>query len=358
MVGNHGVSVIAEAYRKGFRGFDAERAFNAIKANQTVSHKQKLIGETYMKYGYFPLIWLRPNLFLLPSNRYTTIMQPQTWLNVWARQKMRHFAPNVRISTRICLIRKPSLCVRVIRTELGKTPFNPSQVAHAESTSGDYNEGNAWQYAPGMCSMMFGTHQSLFGGEEPFLNKLDSLFTSNWKRLRQMSPASSDNMPMKWTSHHITYLYALGRPERTQELVQEIFDTQYRPEPDGLCGNDDCGQMSAWYMFSAMGFYPVDPVSGNYVFGAPQMPRLCFIWQTERHLPSLQTASPKNINTLTALRWTVSLIPRTISHEDILKGGTLVYKDEIMVFQTSPEDKKESSPSRLLFFKNQQELPI
>ncbi|WP_335645267.1 glycoside hydrolase domain-containing protein [Phocaeicola dorei] len=62
-----------------------------------------------------------------------------------------------------------------------------------------------------------------------------------------------------------------GRPERTQELIREIFDTQYHPEPDGLCGNDDCGQMSAWYMFSAMGFYPVDPVSGNYVFGAPQM---------------------------------------------------------------------------------------
>ena len=152
--------------------------------------------------------------------------------------------------------------------------------------------------------MMFRDSSVSFGGEEPFLNKLDSLFTLKLETTQAdvtglIGQYAHGNEP----SHHITYLYALaGRPERTQELVREIFDTQYRPEPDGLCGNDDCGQMSAWYMFSAMGFYPVDPVSGNYVFGAPQCRRLCFTWQTERHSPSLQTASPKNINTLTALR--------------------------------------------------------
>lgn len=154
MVGNHGVSVIAEAYRKGFRGFDAERAFNAIKQTQTVSHKQKSDWETYMKYGYFPTDLIKTESVSSSSNRYTTIMQPQTWLNVWARQKMRLTSPNVRISTRICLIRKPSLCVRVIRTELGRlrsTPVRWHTPKVPVVTIPKEMPGNIL----GMCSMMF-----------------------------------------------------------------------------------------------------------------------------------------------------------------------------------------------------------
>ena len=129
-------------------------------------------------------------------------------------------------------------------------------------------------------------------------------------------------------SHHVTYLYALaGKPWRTQELVREIFDTQYRPEPDGLCGNDDCGQMSAWYMFSAMGFYPVDPVSGNYVFGAPQMPAFTL------HLKDGKTFDIKAENLSAENKYVGEILlngePYTkpyITHEDIMKGGNLVYK--------------------------------
>lgn len=76
-------------------------------------------------------------------------------------------------------------------------------------------------------------------------------------------------------SHHVAYLYTLaGRPDRTAEVVREVFDKFYLNRPDGLCGNDDCGQMSAWYLFSAMGFYPVNPASGEYVLGAPQVPQV------------------------------------------------------------------------------------
>ena len=177
-----------------------------------------------------------------------------------------------------------------------KSPFNPSQVAHMESTGGDYTEGNAWQYTwhvqhdvPGLIE--------LFGGEQAFLNKLDSLFTL------KLETTQAD-------------LYTLaGRPERTQELIREIFDTQYRPEPDGLCGNDDCGQMSAWYMFSAMGFYPVDPVSGNYVFGAPQLPEIV-----------LNLADGKTFTIIAEGLSKEHKYIDSITHEDILKGGTLVYK--------------------------------
>ena len=147
-----------------------------------------------------------------------------------------------------------------------------SQVAHMESTGGDYTEGNAWQYTwhvqhdvPGLIE--------LFGGEQAFLNKLDSLFTLKLETTQAdvtglIGQYAHGNEP----SHHITYLYTLaGRPERTQELIREIFDTQYRPEPDGLCGNDDCGQMSAWYVMSALGFYQVAPGIPVYTLGRPMV---------------------------------------------------------------------------------------
>ena len=209
-----------------------------------------------------------------------------------------------------------------------KSPFNPSQVGHSESVGGDYTEGNAWQYTwhvqhdiPGLIE--------LFGGEKPFLDKLDSLFTVKLETTQAdvtglIGQYAHGNEP----SHHVAYLYALaGRPERTQELIREIFDTQYRPLPDGLCGNDDCGQMSAWYMFSAMGFYPVNPVSGQYVFGAPQLPEITL------HLANGKTFTVKAENLSKEHKYVDSITlngkPYTknyISHQDIINGGTLVYK--------------------------------
>ena len=223
-----------------------------------------------------------------------------------------------------------------VRTLSGRIEFQPQPVVIdentlrtiADSTGGDYTEGNAWQYTwhvqhdvPGLIS--------LFGGEESFLNKLDSLFTLKLETTQAdvtglIGQYAHGNEP----SHHITYLYALaGRPERTQELIREIFDTQYRPEPDGLCGNDDCGQMSAWYMFSAMGFYPVDPVSGNYVFGAPQMPKIVLHLADGKTFTVIAEGISKENKYIDSI--TLNGEPYTknyISHEDILKGGTLVYK--------------------------------
>ena len=210
-----------------------------------------------------------------------------------------------------------------------KAPFNPSALGHSESIGGDYTEGNAWQYTwhvqhdvPGLIR--------LFGGEKPFLNKLDSLFTVTLEGegLADVTGLIGQYAHGNEPSHPVTYLYALaGRPERTQELIREIFDTQYRNKPDGLCGNDDCGQMSAWYMLSAMGFYPVNPVSGEYVFGAPQLPEMVL------HLAGGKTFTIIAENLSKEHKYVDSITlngepytKNTISHEDIVKGGTLVYK--------------------------------
>ena len=327
MVANHGVPVIAEAYRKGFRGFDADRAFEAIKRTQTVSHPQKSNWEDYLTYGYFP------------TDRTPAESVSSTLESVYDDYAAADMASLLGRKDDEEIFRKRADFYKNLFDEETKfmrprladgswrTPFDPSNVGHSESVGGDYTEGNAWQYTwhvqhdvPGLIELM--------GGEEPFLNKLDSVFTvelvTNQSDVTGLiGQYAHGNEP----SHHVTYLYALaGRPERTQELVREIFDTQYRPEPDGLCGNDDCGQMSAWYMFSAMGFYPVDPVSAKYVFGAPQMPRFVLnlvggkTFTIEARGLSEANKYVKSIE-LNGKPYTLPYI----THEDIVKGGTLVY---------------------------------
>ena len=328
MVANHGVSVAAEAYAKGFRGFDAERAFNAIKQTQTVSHPLKSNWENYMKYGYFPTdLTEAESVSSTLESVYDDYAAADMAKRMGKTEDAAYFARRADFYKN--LFDSSTQFMRPKKSDgTWKSPFNPSQIGHAESVGGDYTEGNAWQYTwhvqhdvPGLIA--------LFGGEEPFLNKLDSLFTLKLETTQAdvtglIGQYAHGNEP----SHHVTYLYALaGRPERTQELIREIFDTQYSPKPNGLCGNDDCGQMSAWYMFSAMGFYPVNPVSGEYVFGAPQLPEFVL------HLADGKTFTIKAEGLSEANKYVKSITlngePYTknfISHADIVKGGTLVYQ--------------------------------
>lgn len=328
MIGNHAVPVIAEAYRKGFRGFDADRAFNAIKRTQTVPHPQKSDWDNYVRYGYFPTD-------LTPAESVSSTLE--STYDDYAAAEMASLLGRTddekifreRAAFYKNLFDKET---KFMRPKLAdgswKTPFDPSGVSHAESTGGDYTEGNAWQYTwhvqhdiPGLIE--------LFGGNRPFIEKLDSVFsvqlvTSQSDVTGLIGQYAHGNEP----SHHVTYLYALaGQPWRTQELIREVFDRFYRPEPDGLSGNDDCGQMSAWYMFSAMGFYPVDPVSAKYILGAPQMPRFTL------HLANGKTFTIKAQNLSREAIYVESVTldgePYTlpyITHEDITKGGSLVFR--------------------------------
>jgi len=328
MIANHGVSVVAEAYAKGFKGFDAERAFQAIKQTQTVSHKLKSNWEDYMKYGYFPT-----DLTAAESVSSTLESVYDDYAAANMARRMGKTEDAAYFSKRADFYKNlfdPTTKFMRPRKSDGtwKSPFDPTQAAHAESNGGDYTEGNAWQYTwhvqhdvPGLIALL--------GGEEAFTNKLDSLFTVELRtQLADVTGLIGNYAHGNEPSHHVTYLYTLaGKPERTQELIRQIFDTQYRPAPDGLCGNDDCGQMSAWYMFSAMGFYPVNPVSGEYVFGAPQMPKFVLHLQDGKTFTVLAEGLSKEHKYVESI--TLNGEPYTknyITHEDIMKGGTLVYK--------------------------------
>ena len=328
MIGNHSVSIIAEAYNKGFTGFDADRAWEAVKRTQTVSHEPKSNWEIYMKYGYWPTD-------LITAEAVSTTLEcgyDDYAASVMAR-KMGKKEDAAYFEKRAgCyknLFDKGTNFMRPRHSDgRWKSPFNPSALAHAESAGGDYTEGNAWQYTwhvqhdvPGLIK--------LFGGEQPFLAKLDSFFTC--KLVSTLSDVTGligqyalGNDP----SHHVAYLYAMaGRPERTQELVREIFDTQYLPKPAGLCGNADCGQMSAWYMLSAMGFYPVDPVSGRYIFGAPQMPKITLQLPGGKTFTMVAEGLSKEKLYVDKIYLNGKRYKKNyIDHADIVKGGKLVFK--------------------------------
>ena len=249
-----------------------------------MSHGEKYDWETYMKYGYWPTDLIASESV---SNSLECMYDDYAAADMarlmGKKQDQQYFARRANFYKN--LFDKQTNFMRPrLADGSWRSPFNPSDVAHAETVGGDYTEGNAWQYTwqvqhdiPGLIK--------LFGGPKPFLKKLDEFFTLELVTSQNdvtglIGQYAHGNEP----SHHVAYLYALaGRPSRTQELIREIFDTQYHPTVDGLCGNDDCGQMSAWYMLSAMGFYPVNPVSGEYVFGAPQMPKIVL------HLPEGKT---------------------------------------------------------------------
>lgn len=328
MIANHSVPIIAEAYAKGFRGFDAERAFNAIKQTQTVSHPLKSNWENYTKYGYFPTdLTEAESVSSTLESVYDDYAAADMAKRMGKEEEAAYFAKRADYYKNLF---DPSTKFMRPKKADGtwKSPFNPSQVGHSESIGGDYTEGNAWQYTwhvqhdvPGLIA--------LFGGEEAFLQKLDSVFTVKLETTQAdvtglIGQYAHGNEP----SHHVAYLYTLaGRPERTQELIRQIFDTQYLPKPNGLCGNDDCGQMSAWYMFSAMGFYPVNPVSGEYVFGAPQFPKFTLHLADGKTFTILAEGLSEEHKYIDSI--TLNGKPYTknyITHEDILKGGTLVYK--------------------------------
>ena len=328
MIANHGVSVVAEAYAKGFKGFDAERAFQAIKQTQTVSHKLKSNWEDYMKYGYFPTdLTAAESVSSTLESVYDDYAAADMARRMGKTEDVAYFSKRADFYKNLF---DPTTKFMRPRKSDGtwKSPFDPTQAAHAESNGGDYTEGNAWQYTwhvqhdvPGLIALL--------GGEEAFTNKLDSLFTVELRtQLADVTGLIGNYAHGNEPSHHVTYLYTLaGKPERTQELIRQIFDTQYRPAPDGLCGNDDCGQMSAWYMFSAMGFYPVNPVSGEYVFGAPQMPKFVLHLQDGKTFTVLAEGLSKEHKYVESI--TLNGEPYTknyITHEDIMKGGTLVYK--------------------------------
>ena len=327
MIGYHSVPVIVDAYLKGIGDFDAESALKeCVKTANLDDYRQ--IG-LYKNMGYIP---------------YDVVDKYNS--ENWSLSKTLEYAFD-------------DYCIALMAEKMGKEDladnfykrasnyrnvFNKSSsFMQPKDSKGNFiagfkpeeytphiTESNGWQYLWSVQHDVDGLIE-LIGGKKRFEEKLDSMFTLTPKENEQL-PIFSTGMIGQYVhgnepSHHVAYLYNYtDSPWKTQKYVSEIMHELYKNSPDGLCGNEDCGQMSAWYVMSAMGIYPVNPVSGEYQIGTPMFPEMKIKFADNKIFKILaKNVSRENCYVKSVKLNGVALEKPFISHKDIMKGGVIEF---------------------------------
>lgn len=330
MIGNHAVPVIVEVCLKDFPGINFEQAYYWVKKSLTVSHF-KYDAEVYDRYGYFPYdIVEEESVSRTLEGAYDDYCAAQLAKKLGKDDDYAFFMK--RSSSYKALFDSQTGLMRGKDSNGNwRKPFDAFHLSHAGTAGGDYTEGNAWQYTWHVQQDIEGL-AALMGGTDKMIGKLDSLFaieqsTEQTGFVGDVTGLIGQYAHGNEPSHHVVYLYTiLGKNDRTAELVREIFDRFYLPKPDGLCGNDDCGQMSAWYIFSALGFYPVDPVSLEYIIGAPQIPEAKIKLKNGKGFTMIAHGLSKENKYVESVFLNGRQIKDyKISYADIIEGGTLEF---------------------------------
>ena len=323
MIGYHAVPVIVDAYLKGIRDYDVELAYEALKT----SAMQDDFGVASLKqHGYLPADL--ENKSVSKTLEYAF----DDWcIAQMARElgKMEDYAYFMKRAKAYAEVFDPETRFMRGKTVAGEflPGFDPTFASYGRS---DFIEGNSWQYSwfvphdvPGLIELM--------GGEAAFVAKLDSLFEAE-ATIDPDAPIDITGLIGQYAhgnepSHHVAYLYSLaGQPRKTQERVAHIMRSQYHDGPEGLSGNEDCGQMSAWYVFSALGFYPVNPASGQYVFGTPLVKKAKLRLPGGQPLTIRTEGQPIEQPYLEKILLNGELITEPyLTHAQLLGGGELVY---------------------------------
>jgi len=330
MIADHSVPVIVDASLKGIKGFDKQKAFEAIKYTLTHNVNPKYDWGLYMYYGYLPSDTVkREAVSRTLEAAYDDWCAAQLAKSLHKQSDYDYFYKRSRFYRNV--FDKSTNLMRG-RLEDGNwvKPFanlDSGQLA----IGGDYTEGNAWQYTwqvqhdiPGLIKLM--------GGNRAFSAKLDSLFTLDSKTFGKGSTLDVTGLIGQYAHgnepvHHVAYLYTMaGNPAATQLRVRQVHEQFYQDKPDGLSGNDDCGQMSAWDIFTTMGFYPVNPASGQFIFGAPQISSMSISLPGGKRF-SIQA---KNLSKTNEYVQSISLNGKRydkpyITYADIMNGGSLVF---------------------------------
>ena len=326
MIGYHATSVIADAMIKNIGDFDYQRALQASVNTASVTYFDGL-GD-YMDYKYVP-----------DDKSHSSVSKTLEYAyNDWCIFQMAQKVGNKKLEERFnnrskyySNVYDPKIGFMRPKLSNGKfrKDFDPMDT-HGQG----FIEGNAWNYGlyvpqniNGMINMM--------GGKERFSQHLDSLFTMNIdeKYIAKHEDITRDGIIGNYVhgnepGHHIPYLYNwTGHPKKTQERVRMIMNTMYGPTVDGLCGNDDAGQMSAWYIFSSLGFYPVTPGSLNYALGSPLIKEAVIHLENGKDLSIIaNNQSKENIYVKSVTVNGITIKENLISHTDIENGGTLIFE--------------------------------
>ena len=337
MIGYHSIPVIVDAYLKGFRGFDAEQAYAAIRKTLTedVPGRRFNFATAWKKYGYYPFDIVKvESVSRTLEHAYDDWCAARFAEALGKTEDVAYFDSRANNWTNVF---DRSVGFARGRDSGGnwREPFSPFRLNVGDCGGKgpkDFTEGNSWQYTWHVMQDPRGLVAAM-GGKENFLAKLNGLFSQPEKvdgmgvvpdATGLVGQYAHGNEP----SHHTIYLFQYAdRPDRTAELVREVCDRFYRPEPDGLCGNDDCGQMSAWYLFSAMGFYPLNPCGGEYVIGAPQLPKVSLYFADGKSFTMTAMNLSRENKYVKSLKLNGRpIVDWRIFHADIVKGGELVFE--------------------------------
>jgi predicted alpha-1,2-mannosidase len=320
MIGYHAIPVIADAYIKGIRDFDAEKAVEAMKHSAELDH----FGlKSYKEYGYIPAENEAESVSKTLEYAY------DDWcIAIMAKElgKLDDYKRYMERAQAYKNIFDPSTgFMRAKMNGRWFEPFDPREVNF------NYTEANSWQYSFFVPQDVSGLVE-MMGGKENFIESLDQLFSENSATTgREQSDITGligqyahGNEP----SHHMAYLYNyVGQPWKTQQRARQIMDDLYSEKPDGLCGNEDCGQMSAWYVLSALGFYPVTPSALVYAFGSPLFAEATINLENGKSFKvSAVNNSPENIYIQTVKLNGKNYTKSFITHSDIIQGGEIVFE--------------------------------
>ena len=326
MIGYHAVSVIADAWINGIRGFDPQHALDACISSATNKYYGNI--QDYMKRGYVPYDVDATGSSMTLEYSYDDWTIAQLAKSLGKEDIANKYEKRSQNWKKLF---NDNTGFIGAKDSLGnwKTPFDPLQT-HDEG----FIEGNAWNYSLYVPQNIPELIQKM-GGNDRFSTHLDSLFTMYLpdKYFAETEDITRDGLIGCYVhgnepSHHVAYMYNwAGKPWKTQERIHQIVNTMYLNKPDGLCGNDDCGQMSAWYVFSSVGFYPVCPGSGEYSIGSPS------VNEAEIQLGGGKTLiviannlSDKNIYIRSATLNGKPLNTTLISNKEIRDGGELIFE--------------------------------
>lgn len=323
MIGYHAVAVIADAYLKGISGIDAEQALAAMMASANFDRYDG-IGD-YRRLGWVPA----DNQSASASK--TMEYAFDDWAIARMAESMGHKAIKERFDERAASWRNLfDPATGFLRARLADGRF-PSEFDPMSTHGQGYIEGNAWNYSLFVPHDVEGLIDTL-GSRDKLVHWLDQLFvmdvndadfahTEDVTRSGMIGAYVHGNEP----SHRVAYMYVhAGEPWKTQAPVRQILREMYRPAPDGLCGNDDVGQMSAWYIFSALGFYPVTPGSNQYVLGSPAVKRAELDLPSGKRLPVVaENQAPDHVHVQEVRLNGIPLHRNFITHEEFMQGGEL-----------------------------------
>lgn len=322
MVGNPGVPVVADAILKDIKGFDTELAFKALKESSMLPERGM---EHRIEYGFIPADKMTEAI------AYDMEYAIADWAVAQAAQKLgkqedyEYFLKRSK-SYKNYFDASTGFMRGKMLDGSWRTPFSPYASSHRDD---DYCEGNAWQYTWLVPHDVEGLVEC-FGSKEAFVNKLDSLFLANGDMGEASSPDISGligqyahgNEP----SHHTVYLYTLvGQPWKTADRIKEILHTMYTDQPDGLSGNEDVGQMSAWYILSSFGFYQVEPAGGKFVFGYPNFDKVEITVPAGKFVIERENKGQQNNYIQGIVLNETEYKKPWIEYADIMKGGELKF---------------------------------